>query len=386
MRPPNSVNSITPNEIAEALGQPVSFLFSLPDNQKRFWHPPRLSITSSGKQRELDVPRPLMKGLLRKLHRFIQHRKLFCAAAHGAVRQRSSFSSAKCHLGTQVVAIRDVRNCYPSVSHGALRETLLQLGFRADTSRLLAGLFCCRGHLPQGAPTSGDALNLYLWDMDIQVLDFCGQDVTYTRMVDDHVLSGNDQSRVEEAAAFLEDRLHIKGLSVNTEKKSVNGLTISPQRQNVHSIGVNHPCRTRIPKLRCREYLEYAILFVKSAKCVSADSLPAVADKRRRLAGYINYCRQADKSPAKHLQRLLVDGDRIVCETLRRHHVTRSKKWWFKNKTSDRSIDLAKLWAAKKQGVVIRSATSSSPHSRRQFTLQAEAVSQPLVQAIEEFR
>lgn len=335
---------ISPNSISEFLGVPVGTLFAISQNVEHYYHNRRIEKTSNGKVRELDVPMWYLKKLLRKLHRLIQRERLFSSSAHGGVKGRSTFSSAKQHLGKHVVAIRDAANCYPSVSTERFHHQLLRLGFTSSTARLLTGLLTCRGRIPQGSPTSCDALNLYLWDMDDQIVRFWGSNICYTRLADDHVVSGQDQATVESAARFIEDRLMVEGLSVNESKKKKSGLTIAPERQNVHSIGVNHPTKTRIPRDVAATYREFGIRFVGAAKAVSADSLERVAAMRRTLAGYANYCRQAEISPYKRLKRLLSDGDRAVLGRLAAERVTRSKKWWVVTKTRNRPLEYVRLW------------------------------------------
>ena len=86
------------------------------------------------------------------------------------------------HLGSKAIAIRDIADCFPSVSTDRLRKKLLALGFRSDTARLLAGLLTCKDRIPQGSPTSNDALNLYEYDLDETLTRACGSTSRYTRM------------------------------------------------------------------------------------------------------------------------------------------------------------------------------------------------------------
>lgn len=347
MRKQLELARITSADISRIFGIPVGMLFRICADSERMYLPPRFVKTPSGKIRELDVPTREFQKRLKALHRYIQREELFSPAAHGAICNRSSFTSAQPHVGKAAVAITDVSNCFPSISTDRLHRKLLELGFRSDTSKLLSGLMTCRNRIPQGAATSGDAINLFLWDVDNKVLEFCGDDVIYTRMVDDHVISGDDVDRVKEVAAFLEGLLRSNGLTINEDKKSQNGLMVAPCRQEVHSIGVNHPFCTRIPRPRHREYLEFGRKFIRACKAVSAESLPSVAAKRRQLMGYVNYSRQAQISPADQLARFLAQGDRIVSDRLRNEGITRAKKWWFLSGTNDRSIELSKRWSNK---------------------------------------
>ncbi|MDX1965801.1 MAG: hypothetical protein SFV23_01405 [Planctomycetaceae bacterium] len=81
-----NLQQITPVKISAALGLPVSRLFEIAEAAEKHYRPTRVTKTESGKLRELDVPKPFLKCLLRKLHRFIQKSLLFSSAAHGGVR------------------------------------------------------------------------------------------------------------------------------------------------------------------------------------------------------------------------------------------------------------------------------------------------------------
>ena len=309
----------------------------------RLYRPTDFRPTAKGKIRELDIPKPYFKHLLKKLHRFIQKSGWYSRAAHGGIRKMSSFTSAACHLGQSKCITRDITDCYPSVKKDLFRKSLLERGFRPDTSRLLSGLLTCRGRIPQGAPTSGDALNLYLWDMDLLMLSHCGKQVSFTRMADDHVLSGFDTNAVESAAAYLERLLQERGLSINEKKQRECGPGLSSQVQVVHSIAVNHPTKTRIPRDRSETWRKLAEVYVGAARSVSAETLSLVAAKRRTLEGYVNYSSQADISPSKHIAILASHGDKFVLDKLRRCGVTRSTKsnWW---RNRSRSIELEQRW------------------------------------------
>ncbi len=340
---PTEFRIVSPSKIAEAVGVPLSDLFAMAGDTSRLYKPTEIRLTKSGKERELDVPKPVFKRLLRRLHQYIQKAGWYSPAAHGGVKKRSTFTSADRHLGRNVRITRDISLCYPNVKTEALRESLKKRGFRPDVARLLSGLLTCLGRIPQGAPTSGDALNLFLWNLDLLMIEHCGQNISYTRLADDHVLSGDNQREVEAAAEFLESLLHAHGLSINEKKKGDDGLKLASQLQCVHSIAVNHPLKTSIPRDRVAQWRGFAEKYVGAAKCVSAGTLCLVAKKRQTLDGYINYCSQAGISPSKHFALLAAQGDKFVFDIFRTEGVTRSTKsnWW-RNKS--RTLELAERW------------------------------------------
>ena len=126
------------------------------------------------------------------------------------------------------------------------------LGFRRDTAFLLAGWLTCRDRIPQCSPTSNDALNIYLYDIDSHITELCGSRSRYTRIADDHVISGNDPPAVQTVTSALEVDVEKHGLSINRKKKAKNGLKVNPEVQLVHAIAVNHPKCTRINRVYSR--------------------------------------------------------------------------------------------------------------------------------------
>src|SRR4051794_15482660 len=113
------------------------------------------------------------KRMFKRLHAWFQANRLAHPAAHGGVRKRSCFTSARLHLARHTWT-RDVADCFPSVSEELFRAELLALGFSAETAHILTRLCIVRGGIPQGSPISNDALNLYLWRVDQAMASYCG--------------------------------------------------------------------------------------------------------------------------------------------------------------------------------------------------------------------
>jgi len=333
--------------IAEAVGVPLGRLFAISEDTAPFYKPTRRKYVPGGKLRQIDEPKPWFKGVLRKLHKFLQRNFAFHPAAHGGVTGRSCFTAANLHLGRFAVATRDVSDCFPSVTTQEMRKRLLDLGFRFHVAHLLARLLTHKNCIPQGSPISNDALNFCLYDLDAKATSACGRDVVYTRTADDHVISSDNLERLAEISDLVEREIADHGLTLNEKKRTRNGLVVSPSCQLVHSIAVNHSRGTRINPAYAADYTELAHRYVRAARSVSAESLQGVARLRRKLAGSVNYCRQAHFSPASNLTRLLRTGDRLVERKLSQHGVTRSRKWWVSNKRRDRAKEYASIWRSK---------------------------------------
>jgi hypothetical protein len=338
---------VVPEHVAEAMGLSVDRAWSLARHIDACYKPRRMQWVGK-KHRPIDALYREPKRLLRKLHGFLQRIRLSHPRAHGGVRGRSCFTSAKTHVGRQRrVWTRDAANCYPSIRPAVIHRELRAIGFRHDTARLLTSLFSYRGGVPQGSPASGDALNLVFWRLDQLVASMAGAArVRYSRVADDFVLSAQSSSAADPIVDRLERELAALGISVN-EKKRKTGFQDCSTDRRIHSISVSRPHGTSINRDQAAEARQLAASYVAACKSVSADSIEAVAYKRQRLTGWVYYCRQADFSPARMLRQQLEAGDRHVLRKLRTLGISAPKnKWWVVNERTRRNEPrrIAKIW------------------------------------------
>jgi len=331
--------------VAKAVGVQPETLWAISREPKRHYRKPRYEQTAGGKVRLIEEPKPHLKHLLRRLHRFLQRSLKWHPNAHGGICRRSCFSSAGQHTGRKFVVQRDVKNCYPSISTEGLRKRLRSLGFRSDVAHLLAGLMTVDGHIPQGSPVSSDALNLYLWNADHAVYSTAGSiGASSSRVYDDFVTSCDSHRHARRLAAFLDRQIVTHALSANERKKRDHGFNPPHRRQRVHNLEVKRKAGVGIPAEQARLALEWAESYVRTARCVSPDTLEIAARKRQKSIGHHGYCRQARFGPARHVRRLIEQGDRLVRRRLLRADVTRKRKWWVISRTRDEPRRLETLW------------------------------------------
>ena len=221
-------NEISPTDIANAMKMTLGEVSRFAHNIETFYKPPRKTWIGR-KHRPIDALYKSPKKKLKFLHRWFQQQRLVHPRAHGGVVRRSCFTSAVQHLGNRYVWIRDASDCYPSVTPKSLQVELKALSFRHDTASLLTMLMTVRGHVPQGSPVSGDAINLFFWRVDQASASFCGKNhLGYTRVADDFVVSGNNRASGCEAMRRIENELAIRGIKVN--KKSARRMVSSQMR------------------------------------------------------------------------------------------------------------------------------------------------------------
>jgi hypothetical protein len=349
------------------MGISVERLWSFARNIEVCYKPRRMQF-ENGKHRPIDPLYNPPKRLLKKLHDFLQRAGLHHPRAHGAVRKRSCFSSARIHVGQRYVWIRDASNCYPSITPKALYRELRALKFSRCTAKLLTRLFTYRGSVPQGSPVSGDALNLFFWRIDQLLASMAGNcRVGYSRVADDFVFSSKFSGAADKMLATLENALRERGIAINAKKKAQHGLQTCSVDRRVHSISVSKPRGTAINRDQAAEALLLATNYVRACKSLSADSIEAVAAKRRTLCGWMHYCRQAEFGPAKAIRQHLEAGDRHVLKRLRSLSISPQKnKWWFVNRKQKRNEPrrLAMVWqrrtAESTSGYEVPGATGSA--------------------------
>ncbi len=109
---------------------------------------------------------------------------------HGGVKKRSNITNAKPHKGNKFIFTTDLQDFYPNISHSAVYDTFLSLGFSNHFSNSLTKLTTWKYALPQGTPTSTHISNLVFLKTDFELIQLCNENnITYTRYVDDLTFS-----------------------------------------------------------------------------------------------------------------------------------------------------------------------------------------------------
>jgi RNA-directed DNA polymerase len=183
------------------------------------WVPKR-----SGGARLLEIPKPRLRAIQRRLLCEILDRIPAHDAAHGFRAGRSALTHAAAHVGKHVVLRLDLEDFFPTVPYGRIAGVFKAVGYSGDVSRILAGLCTCHApsglsmptspsssaaelqaafrarrlyrarHLPQGAPTSPSLANLCVYAMDVRLAGAArAAGATYTRYADDLVFSGGSE-------------------------------------------------------------------------------------------------------------------------------------------------------------------------------------------------
>ncbi len=344
------IRDVRPHHIADAMGLPLNVLYKQVRRPESNYHPPREEIDKKGQTRILDVPRYPFKLRLRKLHRFFQKELDFPGAAHGGVRGRSSLSSARKHVGRAVVITRDAQDCFPSIKRRLLGRELRALGFVPQCVDLLLRLITVHDRIPQGSPTSNDAVNLLFWRQDLRITQELSRiGGRFSRNADDLVASTNGRPGSEEkAGSALEDAMKSLGLRVNQRKKDDHGRQGADACQYVHGLVVNSGSGIRPSSDHLRTALSAGKGYVASSHLASPTTLESVACKRKVLLGWMAYFGGTERSNVKHLGHLLRAGDRQVERGLTEAGLQAQRtSWWVASRRGPGPKELARIWRTK---------------------------------------
>ena len=186
----------------------------------------------SGGTRTISAPCPLLKKTQRALLDRLFNPLGVHPAAFGFVQGRSIKGNAAIHVGQEIVANVDVKNCFPSVRWplvlGAIRRDLGGR-FSGAAISLLVDLCTAEGGLPIGAPTSPGLLNrvLHITD-DILSAHAVRRGCKYSRYADDLSFSG--------------DHGAIEMIGVATSTLQRIGLELDPNKTNIFRRGRRQVC------------------------------------------------------------------------------------------------------------------------------------------------
>ena len=166
--------------------------------------------------RVLEVPKPRLREIQRRLLRHVLAPIPLHTSAHGSVAHRSVATAVAPHAGNGVVLRADIESFFASINAGRVYGVLRSAGYPEPVAHLLTGLtttvlalgewraipgsgeahrrlgrVLARPHLPQGAPTSAALANLVTFCLDRRLAGLAESfGARYTRYVDDLVFSG----------------------------------------------------------------------------------------------------------------------------------------------------------------------------------------------------
>ncbi len=204
--------------------------------QLRHYHY-RVLTKPSGGVRLIEIPKPRLKELQRRILAGILEKIPSHPAVHGFVKGRSIKTFAAPHVGQRMVLRMDLKDFFPSFAAARIQTLFRTLGYPESVADLLGGTctnavprailrepLYTRPHLPQGAPTSPALANLCTYRADCRLSGLArAAGAQYTRYADDLAFSGGEEFEhgvdpfsTRAAAILIEE-----GFTVNFRKTRV---------------------------------------------------------------------------------------------------------------------------------------------------------------------
>lgn len=247
------------------------------------------------KPRRIDRPVGALKFVQRQINDHLLARFPFPSTLHGCVRGRSPKTNAEAHGKTPLLVNLDLSGFYPSVTsemvHSVWRDVF---HFGPPLAPLLTRLTTHRGHLPQGAPTSGFLANIVLLPTTERVEQIATiLNCRPSFYVDDISISGR---RAREAIAPLIDTVHEHGLAIGRGKTKVMPAHVA-QLATGYTINSGRPSVSR----RKRDQVRELIHELKVRRRFGDDGLAP----RASLEGRIAHIELTNRGDAKRLRKLL---------------------------------------------------------------------------------
>ncbi len=265
----------TPDELAEWLQVPVGQLAWLTQHCSRSRRGENVSLSHyhyrwlrkrSGGRRLLEIPKPRLKVVQKRILADILQRIPPHDAVHGFVPGRSIVTNAVPHAGQRVVIRFDLENFYANVGFSRVTAIFRRIGYSREAALWLTRLATSslpinapfpetdayalapyiRRHLPQGAATSPALANLAAHALDVRLSGFANSfGANYTRYADDLTFSG-PQSLIRALPTFLPLVTKIvrsERFRVNVRKRRV---IRDNQQQRVTGVVVN--AKVNVPR------------------------------------------------------------------------------------------------------------------------------------------
>ena len=282
----------------------------------------------SGGVRLLEMPKPRLKELQRRILTGILDSIPVHPAVHGFVKGRSIVSFAAPHAGKAVVLRLDLQDFFPGFPAARVQALFRTLGYPEQVADRLGGIctnavprdvwnvrpleiaarewqaariLYARPHLPQGAPTSPALANLTAYRLDCRLTGLAKTaGAVYTRYADDLAFSGGEEFArlVERFSAHAAAVAIEEGFSVNHHKTRIMRQGV---RQQLAGIVVNRKISLRRRDLELLEaILTNCVRFGPESQ--NRDALP---DFRAHLQGRVGFVEMVNQEQGRRLRALL---------------------------------------------------------------------------------
>lgn len=245
------------SHLCSLLGYQEGFIFSLTNNQSKFYRTFEIGKKSGG-QRKIEEPFPVLKRIQYWINNSILQKVRSQNTLIKSYRKGVSIrDNARFHKNQKKLLTLDIKDYFGSIKEKDVYFFFKRLGYKKDIAMILTKLCTKDKKIPQGAPTSPLLSNLITNMIDIRIFNFCKKHkIRYTRYADDMSFSGDFDSDyiIKFVVGVLKD-YNFK-LNFNKIRNRKQG-----QCQEVTGIVVNE--KLQAPK-KIRKKLRQEIYYIKT--------------------------------------------------------------------------------------------------------------------------
>lgn len=293
---------------------------------EHYWY--RIMRKRHGRVRLIEIPKPRLKEMQRRILVEILNRIPAHSSSHGFVKGRSIVTFAAPHVGKHAVLRMDLTNFFPAFPAARAQGLFRMLGYPENVADRLGGICsnavsrsiwadCPEGvdpihwsevamlfshpHLPQGAPTSPSLANITAYRLDCRMSGLAeSAGARYTRYADDLAFSGNEEfvRSLDRFSTYAAAIAMEEGFDVNFRKTRLMRRGV---RQHLTGLVVNETLSVKRSDL---DRLE-AILTNAVRHGPTSQNREGIADFRAHLEGRVGFVAMVNATKRIPLQKLL---------------------------------------------------------------------------------
>ncbi|GAB6144998.1 reverse transcriptase family protein [Desulfocicer niacini] len=229
--------------LSETLDIRKSALLDLASNPDKHYY--SFELKTKKKTRLLHDPKDFLKKIQKRINSRIFNHVIFPDYLHGGLPGKDYYSNALSHTKSEYIITFDIRSFYDNIS----REEVVKIfqffcRFPLDVSETLSYLMTFKGKVPQGGVNSSNIANLIFFETEYQLVSFYrNQNITYSRLLDDIVLSSKKRLHEQKKTQICQDisgLVRKKGLRLNKDKFKFVCRKQTDELMNVTGLWVNH--------------------------------------------------------------------------------------------------------------------------------------------------
>lgn len=206
------------------------------------------------KNRTVFEPKYELKKIQKRINSRIFEEVEFPAYLQGGIKaenKRDYVENAKIHANAETLISLDIKKFYTNIKSENVRDIYKYFfKFPDEVTELLVKLTTFKGKVPQGGCTSSYLANLVFFNAEYRLVSsFRGQNIKYSRLLDDVTISTNKNLNNERCTKAIKSVVGMfinHGLKLNTKKTKIEYRGKAHKGFEVTGLWVEH----RQPKLR----------------------------------------------------------------------------------------------------------------------------------------